>query len=151
MKTGVTISLIMALANFALGIGADFLIGYNISLPIEIVGAAYLVLWCWLNYKIYAGEETKYKHVLYISVPIIVLFLIYIPLVRVLMINLPLLYVAPVFVVATTIAARLTLPVTAGVLVLISILLMVAGAYLGVTLKQRQQLVNGKNKDNGEN
>lgn len=138
MKTGWILSLIIAAVNLVLGFAGDILIGYDISLQMELIGIAYLIVWCWLNYKLYDGTEPVYKSGLYMSVPVIILFLGYVPLVRVLMINLPLLYTAPVFVIATTIAARFTLPITAGTVSVISILLMFAGACLGAGMKKSQ-------------
>ncbi len=142
MKTGLIVSFVMAFANILLGVGADYLIGFNISLPMELVGIAYLILWCWLNYKLYDSTKSVSESILYMSMPVIILFLIYIPLVRVLIINLPLLYVAPVFVIATSIIARI-LPVTVYTVVIVSILLMIIGAYIGTVMK--------KNKKDGMN
>lgn len=138
MKTGLVLSFVMAFVNILLGVGADCLIGFDILLPMELVGIAYLILWCWLNYKMYDGTEAVSKSVLYMSIPVIVLFLIYIPLVRVLIINLPLIYVAPVFVIATSIVARI-LPVTVYTVVIVSILLMITGAYIGTMMKKNQK------------
>lgn len=124
-----------AMLHYCVAVGADSLLSYDIRVPKLISGVYFLALWGYLNYKLFSSEESLLQNVMYISLPVVIMFALYIPLVRALIINLPLIYVAPIFTIATSIAARFTLPITVWSIVVISGILIIMIAYIGAKMQ----------------
>lgn len=140
MKRKLLYATVFALAHYAVGIGFDFLLGYNILIPASIIGVACLCLWGWLSYRLYDSADSVFEHTIYMCLPVAVLFLVYIPLVRVAIINIPLIYIAPIFTLATSLAAQFTLPITVWTCVLLSIVLMILTAYGTAVMKKSSNI-----------
>ena len=137
MKKTMIFATVFALLHHAVGLGVYYILQQDIMLPTTVINILYMAGWGILSFWLYQKNLPMQQHLIAMSVPIIVMFGLFIPIANALQIPLIVLYFAPAFAFATSIVYMLFSYGTWKVIV-ISIVLMIFAAWIGALMKQKE-------------
>ena len=109
----------------------------GVMMPTRVIGTLYLVGWGVLSFWLYQKNTSMKEHLIYMSVPVVVLFALFTPLANLLNISMMLMYFAPIFSFATTIVYMTTSYAIWKVLA-VAMLIMIFVAWMGAKTKQHE-------------
>ena len=138
MKKTLLFSTIFVILHHVIGLGVYYILQQNIMVPTRVIGTVYIVGWGALSFWLYNNTSMK-EHLMYMTIPVVVLFALFVPLANLLDISMQLMYFAPMFGLAAMLVYMTTSYATWKVIA-VSIILMILAAWLGAKMKQNESV-----------
>ena len=137
MKKTLIFATLFVILHHAIGIGVHYMLQQGVMMPTRAIGTLYLVGWGVLSFWLYQKNTSMKEHLIYMSVPVVVLFALFTPLANLLNISMMLMYFAPIFSFATTIVYMTTSYAIWKVLA-VAMMIMIFAAWMGAKTKQHE-------------